>query len=65
MDRALSDATNPGLMGSGINGNEGLFHIPEISKIGASPSNCSMSYPGHSLGETFPSGEIQSVYSTV
>ena len=31
---------------------------------GASPSDCSMSYTGHSLGEFDPSAGIQSVYST-
>ena len=27
------------------------------------PSDCLVSYPGHSLGESYPSAEIQSVYS--
>ena len=32
------------------NGNEGVFHIPQIYKTGASPSDGLVSYPKHSLG---------------
>ena len=46
------------------NGNERVFHIPQISKAGVSPSDCLISYPGHLLGRSYPSAEIQSVYST-
>ena len=45
--------------------NEGVLHIPQSSSItGVSPSNCLVSYPGHSLGESYPSAEKQSMYST-
>ena len=30
----------------------------------ASPSDCLVLYPGHSLGESYPSAEMQSVYPT-
>ena len=33
--------------------------------IGASPSDCLMSYLGHSLEESYPSAEMQLVYSAV
>ena len=58
IDRTLSGATTPGQRGPGSNGNEGLLHIPQSSKIGVSPSDCLVSYSGHSLAE------MQSVYST-
>ena len=46
-------------------GNKGVLHIPQNSSFaGASPSDCLMSYTGHSLGESYPSAEMQSVYST-
>ena len=48
----LSEATIPDQSGTGSNGTEGVLHIPQSSKIGASPSNGLMSYPG----------EMQSVY---
>ena len=49
-DRTLSGATKWGQSGPGSDGNEGLLHIPQISKVGASPSDCLMSYQGHWLG---------------
>ena len=66
IDRTQSGATTPSQILSGSNGNEGVLHIPQRSSItGTSPSNCSMSYLGHSLGRVFyPSTEVQSVYST-
>ena len=66
IDRALSGSTTPGQSGHGSNGNEGVLCIPQSSSItGASPSDCFVSYLGHSLGEGFyPSAEKQSVYST-
>ena len=63
--RTLSGATTPGQSEPRSNDNEGVLHIPHSSSItGASPSNCFMSYPGHSLGESYPSAEVQSVNST-
>ena len=46
-------------------GNEGVLDIPQSSSIiGASSSYCLMSSPGHSLGESYPSAEMQLVYYT-
>ena len=51
IDRALSGATTPGQSGPGSDGNEGVLHIPQsFSTAGTSPSDCLVSYPGHSLG---------------
>ena len=39
--------------------------FPQSSSItGALPSNCLVPYPGHSLGESYPSTEMQWMYST-
>ena len=65
IDRTLSDATTPGQSRRGSDGNEGVLRIPQISIIsGASPSDCLVSYTGHSLLESYPAAEKQSVYST-
>ena len=66
IDRTLSDATSPGQRGPGSDGNKGILRIPQSSSIiGTSPSDCLVSYLGHSLGEwSYPSAEMQSVYST-
>ena len=62
---ALSGATTPGQSGPESDGNEGVLHIPQSSSTaGTSPSDCLVSYPGHSLGGSYPSAEKQSVYST-
>ena len=64
-DNTLLSATTPGQSGPGSTGNEGVFYIPHIlSFTGASPSDFLMSYPGHTLGESYPSAEMQLVYST-
>ena len=61
IDRTLSGATTSDQSEPGIEGNE------SSSIIGASPSDCLMLYPGHSLGwvGSYSSAEIQSVNSTV
>ena len=60
----LKSATTPGQSGSGSDGNKGALIISQSPCItGASPSDCLMSYPGHSLGESYPSAEMQSLYS--
>ena len=41
-----------------------VLHVLQTSKIGASPSGGLMSYPGHLLGKSYLSAEMQSVYST-
>ena len=65
VDRTLSRATSPGQSGPGNNGNEGVLRIPQSSCItGAALSDCFVSYLEHSLGESYPSAEMQSVYST-
>ena len=63
---ALSGATTPAQSGPGSDGNEGVLRIPQSSSITAtSRSDCLVSYPGHSLGGgSYPSAEVQSVYST-
>ena len=57
-NRTLSGTTIPDYSGPWSNGNEGVVCIPTRSKTGASPLDCLMLYPEHTLGE------IQSVYST-
>ena len=64
IDRALSGATTPEQSGPGSDGNEGILRVPQSTSIcEASESDCLLSYPGHSLGESYPSAEMQSVYS--
>ena len=64
IDRPLSGATAPGQSGPESNGREGVLHIPQSSSITeASPSDSWVSYLGHSLGECYPSAEMQSVYT--
>ena len=64
-DRILSGATTPGQRGSGRNGNEGVLRIPQSFSITeASPSDCLVSYLGHSLKESYPSAEMQWVYNS-
>ena len=65
IDRTLSSATTLGQSVPGSDGNEGVLHIPQSSGItGTSPSDCLVSYPGHSLRESYSSAKKQSVYST-
>ena len=45
IDRTLSDATTLGQSVPGSNINEVVLHILQITKAGASPSDCLMSYP--------------------
>ena len=64
IDRTLSGATTPGQSGPGSDGNEGVLRISQSSSIaGTSPSDCLVSYPGHSLEESYSFAEMQSVYS--
>ena len=58
---ALSVATTPGQSGPGSYGNGGVFRIPQSSSTaGTSPSDCLVSYPGHSLGGSYLSAERSS-----
>ena len=62
----ISGASTPWQSGDGSDGNEGVLQIPERSSIiGASQSECLISYSGHSLGVSHSGAEVQSVYSTV
>ena len=62
--KTLSGASTPGHSGPGAHGNEGVLHIPQSSSITeGSSSDCLVSYPGHWLGESYLSVEMQSVYS--
>ena len=63
IDRTLSDANNLGQSGPGRNGNLLVLHILQSSKTEALPSDCLISYPGHSLEESYSSAEMLSVYS--
>ena len=57
IDMTLSCATTPNQNGPGSDGNEGVLCIPQSSIITwTSPSDCLVSYPGHSAEK--------SVYST-
>ena len=52
----ISGATTSGQSGPGSGGNEGVLHNPQGSSItGASQSDYLISYPGHSLGVSYPS----------
>ena len=62
INRALLGAITPGQSGPGIDGNERVLHIPQSSSIiGTTPSDCLVSYLGHSLEVGYSSGEMQSV----
>ena len=64
MNKALSGATTPGQSRHWGDGNEGVLRIPQSSIITeVSPSGCLVSYPGHWLEKSYPSAEMQSVYS--
>ena len=64
MDRTLSGATRPGQSGPGSDGNKWALCIPQSSCItGVSASDYFVSYTGHSLGESYSSAQLQSLYS--
>ena len=61
----LSSATSLGQSEPVSDDNKGVLHIPQSSSITeASPSDCLVSYPEHWLRESYPSAEMESVYST-
>ena len=65
IDRTLSGATTQDPSGLGSDGNEGIFCIPQRSRITESSlSDCLVSYPGHWLGKYYSSAARQSVYSS-
>ena len=60
----LWGSTIPGQIEFGSDDNKGVLCIPYSSSItGTSPSDCVVSYLGHSLAEFSLSAEMQSVYS--
>ena len=64
IDKTLSGACTPGQSGPGSDGNKGVLCIPRSSHITvASPLDCLMSYPGHSLRKSYSTAETQSMYS--
>ena len=58
VDPTLTGTTTLNLSGPGSNGNEGVLHILQGSRTGASPSEGLVSYLGHSLRESFPFAEM-------
>ena len=60
--------TTPGQSRPRNNVSEGVLHIFQISKAGASPSDDLMSYPGHLLemgwGMSYSSAKMHLVYFT-
>ena len=61
----LSGATTPGQSGPGSDCSKEVLCISQSFSItGTSPSDCLVSFPGHSLGGFDPSVEKQLVYST-
>ena len=64
IDRALSGDTTPGESEPGNDGNEGVLNISQSSSIvGILPSDCLVSYQDTRWGGSYPSAEMQSVYS--
>ena len=64
IDRTLSGATSLSLSELGSDGNKGVLRIFQISSnTEASASDCLESYLGHSVGKSYPSTVMQSVYS--
>ena len=62
-DWTLTGTTTPIESGPWFNGKEGVLHIHQRFRTGASPSDGFVSYPGFSLvwsGESQPSVEVQS-----
>ena len=65
IDRALSDVITPGQSGPGSDGNEVILRISQSSSISVtSISDCLVSYPGHTLGGSYPTADVLSLYST-
>ena len=67
IDTTLSGATTPDQSRPGSDGKERVLRIPQSSSISRiSSSGYLVSYPGHSFREkeSYPSAEMQLVYST-
>ena len=52
IDGTLTNITIPSQSEPGSNGNEELFHIPQISMSGALPSDGLVSYPAHTFAHS-------------
>ena len=64
MNRTLPGATTPCQSGPESDGNKGILCSPQSSSItGILPSDCLVSYPEHSMVESYTSTEMQLVYS--
>ena len=60
----VDSTTTPSQSGPGSDSNKGTLCIPQSSSITeSSPSDWLASYPGHLLGESYSTAEMQSVYS--
>ena len=65
IDRILSGAIIPGQSGPRSDGNKGALCIPQSFSITeTTASDCLVSYTGNSLMGSYPSAELQLVYST-
>ena len=64
LDVSLTDTSTQNQKGLRRNGNGGFLHIPKRFRTGASSLNCFVLYPGHSLGESYLTAEMQIAYST-
>ena len=61
--RTLLGATTMDQSGPGSKGNEEVLCIPQSSSFtGATPSDSFVSYPRHSLGESYTCAQMQSMY---
>ena len=57
--------TTPGQSGPESDGNERVLRVRQCSSItGTSRPDCLVSYPGYSLGESYTTAKMQSVYFT-
>ena len=63
IDGTLTGTINRSQSGPGSNGNQGVLNYPLSSRAETSPSDCFMSYPGHSLEVSYIYGERQLMHS--
>ena len=62
--RALLSATTPGQSEPGSDGNEGVLHIPQSSRItGTSPSDCLVSYQDTQRKSLTPQPKLTGQYT--
>ena len=60
----LTGTITPSQSRLGSNGNERVLQIPQSPRTGASSSDILESSPGHLLGKSYTSVEMQLAYST-